>query len=97
MPGAVNGTGLTCGGHERQAVLQRFAAQHELWVAGLAQAAQLDALMSLAVAARLGCAHGPVCRPRIVSGADARQVRLCSGQKLANTAQRRSGSVSVKM
>ena len=76
-------------------MLQRFAAQHELWVAALAQAAQLDALMSLAVAASLGCAHGPVCRPRIVSGAQ--QVRVCSGQKLANTAQRRSGSVSVKM
>ena len=58
-----------------QGLLERFSAHHELWVASLQQAAQLDALASLAVAAELACAHGPICRPRIISDAGAQPVR----------------------
>ena len=58
-----------------QGLLERFSAHHELWVASLQQAAQLDALASLAVAAEVACAHGPVCRPRIISDAGAQPVR----------------------
>ena len=58
-----------------QGLLERFAAHHDLWVASLQQAAQLDALASLALAAELACAHGPVCRPHIISDAGAQPVR----------------------
>lgn len=49
-------------------------------MASLQQAAQLDALASLALAAELACAHGPVCRPRILSDDGAQPVR--NGQHL---------------
>jgi DNA mismatch repair protein MSH6 len=45
------------------AVIRRFAAAGPTWAAAVDAAAQLDALMSLAVAA--ACGAGPMCRPRI--------------------------------
>ena len=55
--------------------MQRFAAEHGVWQAALEAVAELDALMSLAHAADMGTAAGPMCRPRLVpAGVDGCQV-----------------------
>ena len=47
-----------------QALMGQFAERKEVWAAAVDCMAQLDALMSLALAAAM--ASGPVCRPRLL-------------------------------
>ena len=47
-------------------LLSRFAASHAAWAATVSAASDLDALLSLAAAAELGAASGPMCRPEVV-------------------------------
>ena len=50
-------------------LLSRFAASHAAWAAAVGAASDLDALLSLAAAAELGGAGGPMCRPQVLEAA----------------------------
>lgn len=51
----------------------QFAEQQAVWDAAVSAMGELDALMSLALAANQAAAGGPICRPLILSDMDIHQ------------------------